>query len=313
MIDLIGYRDRIDKTFNNKKDILDLDILHLRNTTHCVVLRKQNIDMKTEVQSYNYLEDYLDAVRAKGRYAFTVDELKDKFDISDKAIHQNLYRLKAKKRIVQVRQGFYTILPAEYARQGILPTNLFIDDMMNMLHKKYYVGLISAAAIHGASHQQSMETFIITEKPALRDIKNKKLKINFFVKNDWNKDDIKQVKTDAGFINVSSPELTALDLLYYADKIGMNRIITILSELVEAIKPKNLNKTAKNYSQTAAVQRLGYLLETELNDQKLSDVLYKIIAPKLGVNIPLMPGKDKIGEVDLKWKIIRNIKIESDL
>lgn len=269
--------------------------------------------MKTAVQPYNYLEDYLDAVRAKGRYAFTVDELKDKFDISDKAIHQNLYRLKSKKRIVLVRQGFYTILPAEYARQGMLPTNLFIDDMMNMLHKKYYVGLISAAAIHGASHQQSMETFVITEKSALRDIKNKKLKINFFVKNDWNKEDIRQVKTDAGFINVSSPELTALDLLYYADKIGMNRIITILSELVEAIKPTNLNRTAKNYSQTAAVQRLGYLLETELNNQKLSAVLYKIIAPKLGVNIPLMPGKDKIGEVDLKWKIIRNIKIESDL
>ena len=100
--------------------------------------------MKIGVQSYNYLEDYLDAVRAKGRYAFTVDELKEKFDISDKAIHQNLYRLKAKKRIVQVRQRFYTILPAEYARQGMLPTNLFIDDMMNMLNKKYYVGLISA-------------------------------------------------------------------------------------------------------------------------------------------------------------------------
>jgi phosphatidylserine decarboxylase len=39
--------------------------------------------------------------------------------------------------------------------------------------------------------------------------------------------------TDAGFINVSSPELTALDLLSYVDKIGMNRVITILSELVE--------------------------------------------------------------------------------
>ena len=89
----------------------------MHNTTHCVVLCKQNIEMKTGVQSYNYLEDYLDAVRAKGRYAFTVDELKDKFDISDKAIHQNLYRLKAKKRIVHVRQRFYTILPAEYAKQ----------------------------------------------------------------------------------------------------------------------------------------------------------------------------------------------------
>ena len=61
------------------------------------------------------------------------------------------------------------------------------------------------------------------------------------------------------------------------------------------------------------MQRLGYLLETELNNQKLSAILYKIIAHKIGVNIPLMPGKDKIGEVDLKWKIIRNIKIESDL
>jgi len=266
----------------------------LHTTTHCVVLRKQNIEMKLRVQTYNYLEDYLDAVRAKGRYAFAVDELKDKFDISDKAIHQNLYRLKAKKRIVQVRQGFYTILPAEYARRGIVPTNLFIDDMMNMLHKKYYVGLISAAAIHGASHQQSMETFIITEKPALRDIKNKKVKINFFVKNDWKNDDIKQVKTDAGYINVSSPELTALDLLYYVDKIGMNRVITILAELVEAIKPTNLNKTAKNYSQTAAVQRLGYLLETELNNPKLSAILYKIVNQKFVVNFPLKHGKNKI-------------------
>lgn len=51
MIDLIGYRDRIDKIFNNKKDILDLDILHLRNTTHCVVLRKQNIEMKSPLKN----------------------------------------------------------------------------------------------------------------------------------------------------------------------------------------------------------------------------------------------------------------------
>jgi predicted transcriptional regulator of viral defense system len=93
----------------------------------------------------------------------------------------------------------------------------------------------------------------------------------------------------------------------------MNRVVTILSELVEVIKPANLNKTAKSYSQTAAVQRLGYLFETELNAPKLSAILYEIIGTKLGVNISLMPGKDKIGEVDLKWKIIHNVTIESDL
>ena len=285
----------------------------MRNTTHCVVDSKQNMQVKSGILTYNYLEEYIDSVRAKGRYAFTLEELKDKLEVTDKALLQNLYRLKAKNKIVQIRKGFYTILPAEYSRYGVIPSNMYLDDMMLSLNKNYYLGLISAAAIHGASHQQSMETFVITEKPALRDIKNKKLKINFLVKNERNKEDIKKVKTEAGYINVSSPELTALDLLYYVDKLGMNRVITILKELVEVIKPSILTKTAKNYSQIAAVQRLGYLLEYELENDKLSQAVYITIADKKGANIPLMPGKNKKGITNTKWRIINNINIESDL
>ena len=269
--------------------------------------------MKKDVQTYNYLEEYIDNVRSKGRYAFTLDELKGKFEVTDKAILQNLYRLKTKKKIVQIRKGFYTILPAEYSNYGVIPTAMYLDDMMLSLNKKYYLGLISAAAIHGASHQQSMETFVITEKPALRDIKNPKLKINFFVKNEWNTEDIKQVKTDAGYVNVSSPELTALDLLYYVEKLGMNRVVTILKELIEVIKPSQLAKTVKNYSQLAAVQRLGYLLEYELGNEKLSQVIYATISDKKGTNIPLMPGKNREGIINTKWRIINNINIENDL
>lgn len=285
----------------------------MRNTTHCVVNSKQNTLMKTGGQKYNYLEEYIDSVRAKGRYAFTLEELKDKLEATDKAILQSLYRLKVKNKIVQIRKGFYTILPAEYARYGVIPSNMYLDDMMVSLNKNYYLGLISAAAIHGASHQQTMETFVITEKPALRDIKNKKLKINFLVKNEWNKEDIKKVKTDAGYINVSSPELTALDLLYYVEKLGMNRVITILNELVEVIKPSVLTKVAKSYSQIAAVQRLGYLLEYKLENEKLSQAIYTTITDKKGVNIPLMPGKNKRGIANTKWRIINNVIIESDL
>lgn len=269
--------------------------------------------MEKGVQTYNYLEEYIDSVRSKGRYAFTLEELKGEFDVTDKAILQSLYRLKSKKKIVQIRKGFYTILPAEYSNYGVIPAMMYLDDMMLSLNKKYYLGLISAAAIHGASHQQSMETFVITEKPALRDIKNQKLKINFFVKNEWNKEDIIQVKTDAGYVNVSSPELTALDLLYYVEKLGMNRVVTILKELVEVIKPSQLAKIAKNYSQIATVQRLGYLLEVEFGNEKLSQVIYTTIADKKGTNIPLMPGKNKEGTINTKWRIINNINIQNDL
>ncbi len=259
------------------------------------------------------MEDYLNKIRSQGRYSFAWVELKGQFDISDKALNQTLYRLKLKKKIAQIRKGFYAIITPEYSRQGMLPVNLFIDDLMKSLNKRYYVGLISAAALHGAAHQQPMEFFVITEKPALRDIKNKKLKINFYIKKEWLEDDIIQKKTDAGYINVSSPELTALDLLFYNKSMGLNQTVTILKELADEIKTAELSKTAKRYPQVAAIQRLGYILDKELQNEKLSDVLFKTLQDKKLFPVSLSNDRDKNGEMDEKWKIIKNIQVESDL
>lgn len=290
-----------------------INILHLLCATHCVVNSEQSM-IKEIANTYNYIDAYLDDVRSKGRFAFTLDELKDSFaNNSDKAILQSLHRLKSKNKIVQVRKGFYTLLPPEYSYQGIIPTNLFIDDMMKAAEKDYYIGVTSAAAIYGASHQQTMETFVITKKPALRNIKNNKVKINFWVKNEWIEEDINLIKTDAGYIKVSSPELTALDLLYYVDKVGVDRVVTILEELCEMIKPSKLFKTAKRLNQFAAIQRLGFLLESELYKEDLAQAIYPLIENKKGANIPLLPGIDKEGDVNTKWRIIKNVIIESDL
>jgi len=69
---------------------------------------------------------------------------------------------------------------------------------------------------------------------------------------------------------VSTPELTALDLLYYTNSIGINYTVTILKELAAEIKAAELTKTAKRYQQVAAIQRLGYLLDKEIGDKKFS-------------------------------------------
>lgn len=80
--------------------------------------------------SYNYLEDYITEIRSKGRYVLTLEEVKSKYDLSDKAVNQALYRLKAKKRIAQIRKGIYAIITPEYLRQGMIPPAFFIDNMM---------------------------------------------------------------------------------------------------------------------------------------------------------------------------------------
>src|SRR5690606_20352604 len=112
-----------------------------------------------------------------------------------------------------------------YRAKGIIPTSLYVNDLMKFLNRDYYVGLLNAAAYHGAAHQQPQSYSIITEGIALRLIKNDKVEINFNVKKSWNRKDVIKKKVDTGYINISSPELTALDLVfYYKDVGGFNRV-----------------------------------------------------------------------------------------
>jgi len=269
--------------------------------------------MKNDIISYNYLEEFLTKKRSKGRYSFTYKEVLDTFNISAQALDQNLYRLKSRNAIAAIRKGFYVIIPPEYSSRGILPVDLFIDDLMNSLHRNYYVGLLSAAALHGATHQQPMEYFVVTESPAIRSTRNDKIVINFLVKKQWSADDVVMKSTDAGYINVSSPELTALDLLYYNAKIGINRAFTVLQELQEGMNAASLTKVAKHYPQTAAIQRLGYLLDRELKKEQLSSPLLKVLKDRKCYPIPLVPSGRKQGVADNRWKIIVNAEVEGDL
>ena len=269
--------------------------------------------MNDRLTTYNYLEDYLNKILSKGRHAFTLNEVKDAFPVSEKAIAQSMYRLTAKKKIAQIRKGFYAIITPEYSIQGMVPVHLFIDDLMKSLDRNYYVGLFSAAALHGAAHQQPMEYFVITENPPLRTIKNQKLKLNFFVKKDWQEKDIIQKKTEAGYIPVSSPELTALDLFVYLDKIGINRIATIISELAEEMNASRLADTAQRYPQTSAIQKLGYLLDKEMDQPELANALLRELKMRRVRNIPLATGKQDIGIKDEIWRISVNTTIDMDI
>ncbi len=136
--------------------------------------------------------------------------------------------------------------------------------------------------------------------------------MNFFVKQNWPESDVIQKKTDVGYINVSTPELTALDLLTYGD-FGINRVLTILEELVEEMKPSSLLKTAKNYPVTSTIQRLGYLLDKKIDNEKLAAVLRKVLNDRKIGSVPLLKGSDNKGCLDIDWKIYKNIELESNL
>ncbi len=266
-----------------------------------------------EQTTYNYLERYLNNIRSQGRYSFTLEELQQEFNLSYRAIKQNLYRLKLKKAIAQVRQGFYVVIPPEYSNQGMLPPTMFIDDLMKSLNKHYYISHLSAAAMFGAAHQQPMVFTVTTETPAPRSIKTKKLIIDFYSKKLWPKEGVIQKKTNAGYVSVSLPELTALDLLEKSHIFGINRIATILNELSEEMNSSNLINIASQFTNNAAIQRLGFILEKVVKNEKLTENLWKVLSKRKFSTIPLSPKKEKRGTSTNRWKVIENMKIESDI
>jgi predicted transcriptional regulator of viral defense system len=266
-----------------------------------------------QVKKYEYIDDYLLGIRAKGRFSFTFEELKNIFDSSAHALQQKIYRLRAENKIAIIRKNFYVVLPPEYAKNGELPIYLYLDDLMKYLGRNYYLGLYSAAALHGAAHQQPMDFQIVVET-SIRSIEQPNTQINFFSRTNLAIDFIEKKKSAAGYFNVSSPELTALDFMSFNGKIGgITRIVPILGELIDAIKPAKMYKTASAYSSTSSLQRLGYLFDKIYNRQDLAGAVRRALKGKSLQNVLLSVSSPQKKAIDKNWKVDINIVIESDL
>ncbi|MBF0577383.1 type IV toxin-antitoxin system AbiEi family antitoxin [Dysgonomonas sp. GY617] len=266
-----------------------------------------------KTKKYEYIDNYLLTIRSKGRFSFTFEELNQTFDSSEQAIRRKIYRLKADNKIAIIRKDFYVVLPPEYTEKGSLPIYLYIDDLMKYLRRNYYIGLYSAAALYGAAHQQPMEYQVIVQSP-MRSIVEKDTRINFFVRKVWEPESLDMKQSAAGYFNVSSPELTALDFMSFNGKIGgISRIVPILSELAEEIKPARMFKIASSYPQISALQRLGYMFDKVYNRQDLAKSIRRALKDKATQNILLSIASSQRENIDKDWKVDVNVEIENEL
>lgn len=264
----------------------------------------------------NYLLTWIENLQSWGNYVFSLDQLKTDFpDISEQALMLALSRLSKKNRVLSVYKGFYLIVPPEYSSRGLLPPMLFIDKLMKYVDKPYYVGLLSAAALHGAAHQQPQEFFVVTISKQITTLK-RGLKINYITKRNIPESFLEKRKTETGYVNVSTPELTAMDLVYYQSRIGgVNRAATVLNELAEVMKPELITGELIETFSVPTLQRLGYILDVILGQKVLADKLYaeSMILKKEFFRQPLKAGGVKSGfPTNDQWKIIINTDIDID-
>ncbi len=229
--------------------------------------------MEKEQKIRNWILD----LPKKGKITFSLDEVNAHFThVTESNKRVSLWRLVEAGKIQSVWKRFYIIIPVEYELKGSVPPMVYINQLMAYLNRKYYIGLLNAAAFYGASHQQSQELTVITDKGNYRDKHKNGVKINFVAKKTIPQAYIQQKVTKTGYINISSPELTAMDLIFYQHEIGgLSRAGTVLNELAEELDFKRVTNDFFSFFPTTTVQRLGYILDEILDYKEIAKALYE--------------------------------------
>ena len=258
------------------------------------------------------LHDWILRLPEEGRYAFSRAEAGAATTASSAAIKMTLYRLKRSGLVVSPRRDFFVVVPPEYRSAGSPPATWFIDTLMCHLGRRYYVALLSAAALHGAGHQQPLSFQVIADASE-RDIEVGRVRIEIHRSRGAACAATEAMPTETGSMRVATPETTALDLVRFPAACGYwSHIATVLSELSEKISPEKLAAEASK-AHRSSVQRLGWLLDL-LEETELADALATTLAGKRLAPAPLSTVHDASdAPLDPRWHVLVNQSVEPDL
>ena len=162
-------------------------------------------------QKRSTFPSYLTKLQSEGRVVFTASEALEALSISAGALLDAAERQQKRNHLIRPRHGFYVIVPPQFHRWGAPPPPWYIDELMAHSDRPYYVGLLTAAELHGAGHQAVTEFQVITDRQ-LGPIRAGRSQLVFRYRKEMEgvADGIEQRKTDTGRMQISGVELTAL-------------------------------------------------------------------------------------------------------
>jgi predicted transcriptional regulator of viral defense system len=266
-----------------------------------------------------HLGSYLTQLLSMGQVYFSAAQAQQALGISKGALLDAAEKQQKRGNLISPRRGFYVIVPPEYRAMGALEPPWYIDALMAHEKRPYYVGLLTAAALHGATHQAVMEFQVVTYKQ-LPKIRAGRSSIVFYYRKDM--DVVAQAlhrhKTKTGTMKVSGFELTALDLVRYPHAAGgMHHIATVFSDLGFRLDADKLAVLSRKFERSVR-QRLGFLLEVTGHGAK-GDAMYARLEgeplpwvelePSLAADPDLAPPVVQRNE---RWHVIGRSVPESD-
>jgi predicted transcriptional regulator of viral defense system len=257
-------------------------------------------------------EKWIDDRQAAGAYTFLRAEANGGSGLSPEAMKKALQRLARRGRVLKVKDYFYVIVPLEYQSAGAPPVSWFIHDLMAAMELPYYVGLLTAAAQYGASHQQAQEFQVVTDR-SVRPLTVGRARIRFFTNKYLAEAAVESVKTPTGTMRVATPETTAVDLVRFVRAAGnLDNVATVLAELLSRLDPTRLLAAVRSVGEVPDAQRLGYLLD-QVRGRNVTKPLHAWIERQSHRPVPLRPSRPVAdASEDPRWHVLVNEQVEAE-
>lgn len=251
-----------------------------------------------------------EALIAEGRYWATAAELEELTGMTPSALRRAIARLHSEGRIVSPARGLYVMVPPQYRAWGTVPAEWFIDAMMEHLGRAYYVGFLSAAAIHGAAHQAPQTFQVVTNRYILdRDVG--RIRLRFTASQKVEAMPANRRTTETGYFNLAARETTIVDLVWRPrEGGGISNVATVLREIGD-LDGDQLARIAPIRGRST-VRRLGWLVERFRPD--IDTHWLRVEArPVEGEPVMLSQRAARKGHLDRSWGVVVNVAPEPDV
>lgn len=252
---------------------------------------------------------------ARGRSNLSSGELAELLDVPIDQVRRRLHEPTRRGEWVHPAPGLWLPVPPEYRLWGAPPGIEVIDHLARHVGFRYYVGWLSAAALHGVAHQ-APQVFQVATSRLVRDRTVGRTRFEFHTRQI---DGIPVVRreTRSGWVLISSVTATMLDVASDPSLSGgIDNAATVIVELSETDDFAVAGIVAAHLVfRSSAVRRLGWILERFADPARLFglDKLRAVALAGPRTAARLDPTRDLLGPVDQGWLVRVNREVEPDL
>jgi predicted transcriptional regulator of viral defense system len=247
-----------------------------------------------------------DELLSSGRVTFTIGDVVDLTGRPESSVRNTLARMARVGTLYRPAKGFYVVVPSAQRRSRGAPSpDLYLDALMRFLKRRYYVGWLTAAALHGATHH-GPQRFQVGVDSRVRLVEADRGPLDFYQTEfaGTSAAPVERRSTPSGPMAVATRELTAVDLASDPRRGGgPGNVAAVLADLGD-LEIEELARLL-SFRPTSDAQRLGHLLAMNRRDVDL-DPLRDVLAERGSSPVVLDVRRPSEGPVDREWDVIVN-------